>query len=210
MQSGPPPQQSSDLGRSLYVPAHVPINEEDAAQYQPSTTSPFSRNTIEQITIVDPISNSLHYSLIKGFLIHCRPWMPLISEVEIRRLEPGSLLLNAILVAGSKVSTSPRAVDVGERYYQQARKQFLAGDEADAVSAITATVFLQWWNPSGPEHVSINNSSFWLRMGVALAQQIGLHREPGSRQSNRRLRRKLWWTLVVCDSNHGEYHLDVH
>ena len=40
-------------------------------------------------------------------------------------------------------------------------------------------------------------SSFWLHMGVALAHQLGLHKQPRPGSPDAALRRKLWWTLVV-------------
>lgn len=197
----PLPQRSSYLGRSQYVPTHVPINEEDAAQYQPTSASPAQQSAASRNSNVEGISRSLRDSLVRSFLNHCWPWMPLMNKAEILQLEPGSLLSLSVLVAGSKVSTSPRAVDIGEQCYEEARRMFLGDEETDAVRAISAMIFLQWWNPSGPEHVSINNSSFWLRMCVALAHQIGLHKEPDARSSDRKLRRRLWWTLVVGWTN---------
>lgn len=53
---------------------------------------------------------------------------------------------------------------------------------------------------SGPERVSIHNSGYWLRVGVGLAQQIGLHREPDTSKhskTNCQLRRRTWWVLYV-------------
>lgn len=131
--------------------------------------------------------------------------MPLVDVDRIHNIfnEPGnasqpSMLMLSILVAGSKVSTAPRAAELGKQCYQLAKTKFYAGDEHNTVDVIIATVFLQWWNQSGPEHISIDNSSFWLRIGVALAHQIGLHKEPDYRHPQAHLRRKLWWTLVVC------------
>jgi hypothetical protein len=55
---------------------------------------------------------------------------------------------------------------------------------------------LQWYNPQAPEHVSFDNSGFWLKLAVGVAHQIGLHKEPPPGPSNA-IRRKLWWSLVV-------------
>jgi len=73
---------------------------------------------------------------------------------------------------------------------------FWLGYEKDTITVIIATCIMHWWNPDGPEHVSIDTSSFWVRIGVGLAYQIGLHKEP-QRARDASLRRRLWWTLFV-------------
>lgn len=110
--------------------------------------------------------------------------------------EPTFLML-AILVAGSKVSTSPQAQELGWKCYDAAKLRFYSGHATDTLDTITGTVILQWWNQTGPEHISIDNSSMWLRMGVALAHQAGLHRQNDPRNPQFARRRKLWWALVV-------------
>jgi hypothetical protein len=53
-------------------------------------------------------------------------------------------------------------------------------------------------NPNGPEHVSFDTSRFWLQIGVGLAHQVGLHKEPTGVDCL--VRRRLWWSLVVSAS----------
>ena len=161
--------QSSYLGRSEYVPAHVPIDEEDASRYEGHT---HLTSSTDHATVDSTVPSSMRASLVKSFNDCCRPWMPLLSEVEVMRLadeEPSSLLTTSIFVAGSKVSTSPKALEVGTQCYARARSMFFAEEEPDVIRVVMALIFLQWWNPSGPEHVSIHNSSFWLRVAVGLA-----------------------------------------
>lgn len=203
------PREPSYLGRSKYLAAHIPINEEDASQYQEPGQA---RECVpaQEVALTsklwreDTIPKSVRESLIQSFRTRCKPWMPLIDENELCELSQcnneGSLLLNAVLVAGSIVSTAPRAAEYGEKCYQRAKVMFYSGREQNTLKIITATIFLQWYNPNGPEHVSIDNSSFWLRTGVALAHQIGLHRQPDTGSTDGQLRRKLWWTLVVSSS----------
>lgn len=85
-------------------------------------------------------------------------------------------------------------------YYNRAKVLFFAGYEKDPMTLVTAVIILQYWNPSGPEHVSIHNSSYWMRVGVGLAFQIGLHREPSSKLPDRQIRRRVFWTLFARDS----------
>lgn len=131
---------------------------------------------------------------------HCRPWMPLIDEADLDKLDVGnsdSFLVTAMLVAGSIVSLTAQAAEAGQLCYQRAKILFYTGAEVHTLETIVATIFLQWLNPSGPEHVSIDSSSFWLRISVGLAHQLGLHREPDSKLPDANLRRKIWWALVV-------------
>ncbi|EMC99260.1 hypothetical protein BAUCODRAFT_396759 [Baudoinia panamericana UAMH 10762] len=197
--------QSSYLGRAEYVPAHIPIDEEDASRYHNIHHTPSSAHEDGKRTVELP--QSIRQSLVSSFVAHCRPWMPLMAEAEIWRLmaeEPDGLLMTAIYVAGSRTSTSPRASEVGAECYRRAKWLFYAETEVDPIRNIMAVIFLQWWNGSGPEHVSTNNSSFWLRIGVALAHQTGLHKEPS--KDDRSLRRRIWWTLVSRDSQIATSH----
>lgn len=199
------PLESSYLGRSDYLDAHVPIDEAHASQYQKSpdhrTTSANPETTLQPLDTEALIPRSMRESLVSSFLKRCWPWMPLLDPETIRSMfesnAPPTFLMLSILAAGSKVSKAPRATELGALCYQRAKSVFYSGVENNTVHVIVGTVFLQWWNQTGPEHISVDNSSFWLRMGVALAHQIGLHRQPDFRHPQYQLRRKLWWALVV-------------
>lgn len=51
--------------------------------------------------------------------------------------------------------------------------------EKNPLAAIKATIMLQWYTPDGPEHVSYDTGEFWLKTGVGIACQVGLHRDSG-------------------------------
>ncbi|KAK5047263.1 hypothetical protein LTR84_006785 [Exophiala bonariae] len=214
--SGGSSVEPSYLGRSNYLDTHVIIDEQDASQYRQTnnkTPTPSPHLTVQNFTVDGMVSSSIRESLIVSFIKKCGPWMPLVDVDRIHAIfndsgtaNQPSMLMLSILVAGSKVSTAPRAAEFGKQCYQRAKARFYSGDEHNTVDVIIATVFLQWWNQSGPEHISIDNSSFWLRIGVALAHQIGLHKEPNERHQHAQLWRKLWWTLVSRDSQIATSH----
>jgi hypothetical protein len=197
----------SFLGRSGYITStDLAIDEDDARQYQspsPKGTPSFSDlqyNMIQNASVVSLPHQALRQSLIQSFLDRGKPWTPIIDQDDIHQLEaqsPTSLQLMSVLVAGSKVSTVHNALEWGQRCYFYAKTLFSYGSWRNTLEAIISTVLLQWWNPSGPEHVSLDSSAIWLRIGVGLAHQVGLHREPDSHLPEFRLRRRLWWTLVV-------------
>lgn len=84
--------------------------------------------------------------------------------------------------------------------YNRAKVLFFSGYERDPMTLLTAVTVLQYWNPSGPSHISIHNSSYWLRIGVGLVHQMGLHKEPASTDPRRSLKRRIFWTLFARDS----------
>jgi hypothetical protein len=198
-------QQPSYLGRSDYVSAHVAIDEGDATQYQSlgSTTRAvhdLEMRILSNLTLVEPPQGMLRQTFIRNFMQRCRPWTPLVEESDLQKLDLKNincLLTTSMLVAGSVVSTAPQAIEVGHRCYQRAKVLFYTSAEKNDIRVVMATILLQWLNPSGPEHVSIDSSSFWLRLSVGLAHQLGLHREPSPRLADAGLRRRIWWTLVV-------------
>lgn len=190
----------SFLGRAEYL---TPVDEDDAKKYSYTETTAFddlSRQLLHGLRAFDLPSKTILTTFSNNCLDLCIPWMPIVQEQDLYQsdhAQPSNLLQQAVLVAGSRVSASSQAQAIGQRCYQRAKALVFCGAEADPLNTIRAMVLLQWWNPAGPEHVSTDASSFWLRMAVALAHQLGLHREPTSRQSNMALRRRLWWTLVV-------------
>ncbi|EXJ57920.1 hypothetical protein A1O7_05343 [Cladophialophora yegresii CBS 114405] len=203
-----PAQQASYLGRSDYLTAHLDIDEDDATHYngpglRAGAFQSFEARIRRNVSSLEIPRGTLRQSLLQNFLHWCRPWMPLVSETDLERLDArnqDTLLVTAVLVAGSIVSSAPEAAVHGRRCYQRAKVLFYTNGEQNHLHTIMAILFLQWLNPSGPEHVSIDNSSFWLRTSVALAHQIGLHREPDPRMAEARLRRRIWWALVSRDN----------
>lgn len=144
---------------------------------------------------------SIRNSLIDSFMAVCSPWMPIVDRLSLESsstsMETSLLLLQAVFLAGSRVSSAPLTYVPSEELYGRAKALFFSGYEKNTLVMITASVLMQLWNPSGPEHVSLDTSSFWLRTGVGLAFQVGLHREPKTGSADASLRRRLWWTLWV-------------
>lgn len=193
----------SYLGRAEYIGGIVPIDEEDARKYRaghddaPSETY---QRYIRELRAFDMPPRSVRDGILASFMERCHPWMPIVDRISLddaETSESSMLLVQAIFVAGSRVSTAPHAKSLGDAFYRRAKALFYSDAEKDPLMVIQAICLLQWWNPSGAEHVSMDASSFWLHMGVALAHQVGLHREPGPNQPDAGFRRRLWWTLFV-------------
>ncbi|KAK5028264.1 hypothetical protein LTS07_006355 [Exophiala sideris] len=144
-------------------------------------------------------SRSVQASLVDAYWKYCSPWTPILEPVFVEQLQSDGtspLLLNALFLAGSRVSSSKTLSTLAEDFYRKARLLFMLGHEKDTLSSIIAVILLQWYNPTGPEHISTSTSGFWVRIAAGMAYQVGLHKEPVA-QKDSSLRRRLWWSIVV-------------
>ncbi|KAF2642358.1 hypothetical protein P280DRAFT_396646 [Massarina eburnea CBS 473.64] len=191
----------SYLGRLEYLRNDVPVNDDDGLPGK--VPHRLSDNDIEILKLqrVDELPpRPVRESLMNAFWARCYPWTPVVerSWIDDRGSSHVSLLLqHAIFLAGSRVST-PHPNYPPEDFYKKARILFWMGAEENPIITIAATLLMHWYNPEGPERVSLDTSSFWLRICIGLAYQVGLHREPTGKP-DAGLRRRLWWSLVVRD-----------
>ncbi|KAK4946551.1 hypothetical protein LTR10_014403 [Elasticomyces elasticus] len=145
--------------------------------------------------------HSTREALFENFWTYCYPWDPVLERshlVAITMAESSPLLVNAILLAGSRMSaSSSESLEMSRNFYNRAKTLFYLDLERDPLNLLTAVSLLHWLNPHGPETVSSNTSTYWVRVAVSLAQQMGLHRKRAVPDEG--LRRRIWWTLVARD-----------
>jgi hypothetical protein len=207
----PPPQDpgtssSTYIGRSHYE-GDTAIDETTARAYalsrQPEL-SELEQKTLELWNVYNLPPRAVHESLVEAFNEYCSPWMPILELTDMlsRNASSTSLLLSqAVYLAASRVtsSASVKAFSSSAEFYQRAKALYWVGHEKTPLTVIQAITMLHWYTPDGPAHVSYDTSEYWLKIGVGLAYQIGLHREP-SAGPIRAIRRRMWWTLVVSIS----------
>lgn len=140
-------------------------------------------------------------SLIDTYMQKCYPWSPILAPEELDnsggRL-PSLLLCQSIFLAASRVSSAAGGTmySSSEQFYQRAKALFWTDHETDPFNVIKSAINLHWYQPSGPDSSLYDNSTLWLQIAVGIARQVDLHREPAKR-FNQRIRRRLWWSLVV-------------
>ncbi|KAH6639866.1 hypothetical protein C7974DRAFT_139827 [Boeremia exigua] len=196
-----PKNSVSYLGRLEYLRGDLPVDDDSELPNKVPhrfSTSDIEILRIQQVTELPP--RSVRESLLDAFWTRCYPWTPVVERSWIDERSPGTtslLLQHAIFLAGSRVS-APVPNYPSEDFYKKARLLFWMGAEDDPIINIASACLLQWWNPEGPERVSLDTSSFWVRVCVGLAYQVGLHREPNGKL-DAGLRKRIWWSLVTRD-----------
>jgi hypothetical protein len=183
----------------------VPFNEAMTAEGAPGPAGGLSDVDLQMLHLYkafDLPPRATRESLIDKYMQLCSPWGPIVERSWLDGADGSQtslLLLQAVFLAGSRVTSNVLQHASSEDFYQRARALFFSGHEKNIMFIIVALCLLQWWNRSGPEKISTDTSGFWVRIAVGMAYQAGLHKEPPSsaRRGDRMMRRRLWWTLVV-------------
>ncbi|KAI4110455.1 MAG: hypothetical protein LQ339_001320 [Xanthoria mediterranea] len=151
--------------------------------------------------------------LISSFFKWVAPVVPVINQSRfMQRYQddknpPSLLLLQAMLLAGSRVCTNPQLMDANGSttpaamtFYKRAKALYDANYEDDRVTIVQALVLMGWyWE--GPEDVT-KNVFYWTRVATIVAQGSGMHRSVETSQLSRpdkRLWKRIWWTLFTRD-----------
>ncbi|KAK6000528.1 hypothetical protein QM012_003774 [Aureobasidium pullulans] len=151
--------------------------------------------------------------LVDAFFTWIAPVVPVIDRNKFMRRyrdpknPPSLLLLQAILLAGSRVCTNAQLMDANGSttpaamtFYKRAKALFDANYEDDRITIVQAVILMGWyWE--GPEDVT-KNVFYWSRVAVVIAQGSGMHRSVEKSQlsqQDKRLWKRIWWTLFTRD-----------
>ncbi|EMC93207.1 hypothetical protein BAUCODRAFT_76471 [Baudoinia panamericana UAMH 10762] len=170
--------------------------------------------------------------LVDAFFRWIAPVVPVINRSKFMRRyrdpknPPSLLLLQAILLAGSRVCSNPQLMDANGSttpaamtFYKRAKALYDANYEDDRVTIVQALILMGWyWE--GPEGRNrhrgeivtqarsdvaadvTKNVFYWSRVAVIVAQGSGMHRSVEGSQLSRadkRLWKRIWWTLFTRD-----------
>jgi hypothetical protein len=151
--------------------------------------------------------------LVEAFFKWVAPVVPVINRSRFMRQyrdpknPPSLLLLQAVLLAGSRVCNNAQLMDssgsttpAAMTFYKRAKALFDANFEDDRVTIVQALILMGWyWE--GPEDVT-KNVFYWTRVAIVVAQGSGMHRSVEGSQlsrSDKRLWKRIWWTLYSRD-----------
>ncbi|KAI9799387.1 MAG: Transcriptional activator of fatty acid utilization [Piccolia ochrophora] len=151
--------------------------------------------------------------LVEAYFKWVAPVVPVINRSRFMRLyrdsknPPSLLLLQAVLLAGSRVCNNPQLMDASGSttpaamtFYKRAKALYDANYEDDRVTIVQALILMGWyWE--GPEDVT-KNVFYWSRVATIVAQGSGMHRSVEGSALNRadkRLWKRIWWTLFTRD-----------
>jgi uncharacterized protein YdaU (DUF1376 family) len=151
--------------------------------------------------------------LIEAYFKWVAPIVPVINRNRFMKQyqdpnnPPSLLLLQAILLAGSRVCNNPQLMDAtgsttpaAMTFYKRAKALYDANYEDDRVTIVQALVLMGWyWE--GPEDVT-KNVFYWSRVATIVAQGSGMHRSVEGSQlgkADKRLWKRIWWTLFTRD-----------
>jgi hypothetical protein len=151
--------------------------------------------------------------LVDAYFTWVAPIVPVINRNRFMRQyrdsknPPSLLLLQAILLAGSRVCTNKQLMDANGSttpaaltFYKRAKALYDANYEDDRVTIVQALVLMGWyWE--GPEDVT-KNVFYWSRVATIVAQGSGMHRSVEGSQlgkADKRLWKRIWWTLFTRD-----------
>ncbi|KAJ9315862.1 fungal-specific transcription factor domain-containing protein [Paecilomyces variotii] len=151
--------------------------------------------------------------LVDAYFKWVAPAVPIINRSRFMRRyrdpknPPSLLLLQSILLAGSRVCTNPQLMDqngstipAAMTFYKRAKALYDANYEDDRVTIVQALVLMSWyWE--GPEDVT-KNVFYWSRVAITVAQGSGMHRSVENSQlskPDKKLWKRIWWTLFTRD-----------
>ncbi|KAG5953625.1 Cutinase transcription factor 1 alpha [Claviceps sorghi] len=156
---------------------------------------------------------SLCDELVEAYFKWVHPIVPVINRCRFMRQyrdaknPPSLLLLQAMLLAGSRVCTNADLMDANGSttpaaltFYKRAKALYDANYEDDRVT-IVQSLLLMGWYWEGPEDVT-KNVFYWSRVATIVAQGSGMHRSVEQSQlskSDKRLWKRIWWTLFTRD-----------
>lgn len=185
-----------------YHPTDATINQDYPSSFSPDI---YAKICDIQNTSALP-GHTTRETLFENFWTYCYPWDPVLERshlVAVTMAESSPILVNAILLAGSRMSpvsppsSSPEPPASSHDFYNRAKTLFYLDLERDPLNLLMAVSLLHWFDPHGSAGVtSSNTATFWIRAAVGLAQQMGFHRQKTA-VPDEGLRRRIFWALVV-------------
>lgn len=151
--------------------------------------------------------------IVDAYFERIHPTIPLINRsLFMRRYNnplhpPSLLLLQAVLLAGSRVCRNPALMDstgsselASLTFFKRVKALYDSNYETDRIAIVQSLILMGWWW-EGPEDVT-RNSFYWTRVALSVAQGFGLHRSVEKTlmpDIDKRMWKRIWWSLFLRD-----------
>ncbi|QSZ32152.1 hypothetical protein DSL72_001723 [Monilinia vaccinii-corymbosi] len=192
---------------------HYPLPMDAANQRMATKLNPEEMDILKKRGALELPPRDLCEELIHAYFKWVAPVVPIIPRLWFMKRwydldnQPPLLLMQAVLLAGSRVCTTSLMLDANGSpipaatiFYKRAKALYDADYEEDRVVIVQALILLGWfWEEPG---VVPKNVFYWNGVATTIAQGFGMHRNPsGSRLSpaDKRLWKRIWWTLYTRD-----------
>ncbi|EED17441.1 acetamidase regulatory protein, putative [Talaromyces stipitatus ATCC 10500] len=190
-----------------YPQIHPPLS------WKPDISHTTNHDIMHDITSFP--AKDIRDDFVEAYFEKINPYFPVVNECEFRARyrdvdnQPPLLLLHAVLLAGAHVSGHPKAMQarhvVKAVIFRRAKYVFDMRHENDRMHLVQAALLFTWHLQNGD--TASSNSYFWLGVACRIAFGIGMHRNqlndppnPGRMPiSDRRLWRRVWWTLFQVE-----------
>ncbi|OBT49998.1 hypothetical protein VE04_09534, partial [Pseudogymnoascus sp. 24MN13] len=151
--------------------------------------------------------------LVESYFKWVAPIVPVINRTRFMRQyqdpknPPSLLLLQSMLLAGSRVCVNPQLMDSqgsttpAAMTFDRARKALYDANYDDYRVTVVQALVLMGWYWEGPEDVT-RNVFYWSRVATIVAQGSGMHRSVDQSQlsaTDKKLWKRIWWTLFTRD-----------
>ncbi|KAF7128480.1 hypothetical protein CNMCM5793_003210 [Aspergillus hiratsukae] len=172
---------------------------------------PLDVDILNQRHAFDLPSQAVCDALVDVFFKWIAPVLPVINRHDFMRRyrnpqnPPSILLLQAILMVASRFYHNAHSSENGaispRTFYKKVKALYDAEYERDPTTVLQAVVLLGiYWD--GPDDLTESGIFYWSRLGIALAQEHGLHQSENYvalSATQRRIWKRIWWTLYTRD-----------
>ncbi|ESZ90711.1 putative Fungal specific transcription factor [Sclerotinia borealis F-4128] len=174
---------------------HCPLSDDAANQHMATKINTEEMDILKKRGALQLPSRDVCEELIDAYFKWAAPVVSIINKSWFMQRwhdlenQPPLLLMQAILLAGSRVCTTSMLLDANgslipaaTMFYKRAKALYDADYEEDRVIIVQALTLLGWyWEEPG---VVIKNVFYWNGLAITIAQGFGMHRSPsGSRLS---------------------------
>lgn len=192
--------QSAYLGDSGYMPIFSHQSEGEPS------LSPLQSPKEGCTRPVDDIPPALRQTHLDVYFEYASVWCPVLDRATYEsspQFSQSILLKHALALCSNQIQ--PPLIDQvsSSDHYQRAKELFYCNHERNPLVRIIAVMLFYWYSSEPPNSVSTDNTWWWTGLAIRLAQQMRLHRRldgahPLCEGDTPSLRRRIWWTLMVC------------